>query len=195
MEFTQLISDLKNGQSSIVTKATNQSFGLRDEKVKGNPTGLKIVSAIGGKVTRTIAEQGLLNGIQGLTRKGCGRFGNENIVFFACNSPERVQAELVKRFNINGRIVSAIVNRYLKAINSTLNLTEIQCFEVLQAVSISELASAQSITLATKADEATANLDRDTYNDKIIAERQAAAAAAAQVLIDALKPKAAAASV
>lgn len=183
MTFETLLNDLRNGNSTVYSVGTSQTFKAVNETIDGKETGLKLVKASGGRVQRKIAESILLNGIQSLlVRKGLVEFGNDAVIQF-CQTSQMIDGKTVeftatdlqnKLINngIEPRFVSAIVSRFLKAIETPMVLTDIQAVEVLQAVCTSEAETAQNVKRATEADRTKAVNEMTAWNDAVLAERQ-----------------------
>ncbi len=177
MFFEQLIENLSNGESNVFSNGSNQNFKATSERFNGIDTGFQVVKATGGKVTRRIAENTLLNGVQNLfVKKGLTEFGNDGLIEIANTEIEVMQSKLIAN-SVNPSMLSAIVKRYLKQLEVEFILTDLQVLEVLQTVCQSELNTAENIVRATEEQRDAAINSASKFNDAVIAERNAAAAA------------------
>lgn len=174
MTFEQLIENLQNGNSTVLSVGTEQKFKAVSERVEGKETGLQIVKAVGGRVNRKVAENTLLNGLQSLlVRKGFCEFGNDGLIDVVGTETTNLQTAFIE-YGIEPRFLTAIVNRFLKQIDLQFVLTDLQNIAILQAVSSSELQTAKDIKRADENDLATAINLAAKFNDKVFAERAAA---------------------
>lgn len=168
MTFETLLENLENGVSNVYTHSTDQAWKVADERVEGKETGRKIVRATGGRVVRKIAENALLQGVQGLfVRKGVTKFGNDAVIMIADSSDDlnTLQTDLIGS-GIEPRFLSAIVKRFLKQLDVEMILTDMQNLQVIGAVCRCEVASAKSVKFATDSDRQTAQASADAYNAK-----------------------------
>lgn len=171
MNFEQLIENLTSGNSFVFTTATDQKYKSVSERIDGKETGLKVVKASGGRVTRKVAENTLLNGLQSLlVRKGFAEFGNDGLVMFADTDTATLQTDLIK-FGIEPRFLSAIVSRFLKQIDIQMILTDVQSVEILKSVAIAERTTADSALRVTDENHAEALADAEKWNNAANAER------------------------
>ena len=133
MTYNELLESLKSGKSTVISVGSEQRMILTNETKDGKETGYIVTKAVGGKVTRKIAETTLLGGLQSLAvRKGWFEFGGQAVEYIATfgqaelaqvEKLQGLQAEMIS-FGIEPRFVISIVTRFLKAINMQLVFTD-----------------------------------------------------------------------